>query len=49
MRKVLDIIDGDEYYGVQYPPRSSNGDLYGVGDNDLDFCYMWKLRRYCGY
>ena len=20
MRKVLDIIDGDEYYGVQYPP-----------------------------
>lgn len=36
MRKVLDIIDGDEYYGVQYP-RSSNGDLYGVGDNDLDF------------
>jgi hypothetical protein len=30
-------------------PRSSNGDLYGVGDNDLDFCYMWKLRRYCGY
>jgi hypothetical protein len=48
MRKVLDIIDGDEYYGVQYP-RSSNGDLYGVGDNDLDFCYMWKLRRYCGY
>ena len=25
-----------EYYGVQYP-RSSNGDLYGVGDNDLDF------------
>ena len=44
MRKVLDIIDGDEYYGVQYP-RSSNGDLYGVGDNDLDFCYMWRLRR----
>lgn len=20
MRKVLDIIDGDEYYGVQSPP-----------------------------
>ena len=36
MRKVLDIIDGDEYYGVQYP-RSSNGDLCGVGDNDLSF------------
>lgn len=48
MRKVLDIIDGDEYYGVQYP-RSSNGDLYGVGDNDLDFCCMWRLWRYCGY
>lgn len=48
MRKVLDIIDGDEYYGVQHP-RSSNGDLYGVGDNDLDFCCMWRLWRYCGY
>lgn len=45
MRKVLDIIDGDEYYGVQYPRSSSNGDLYGVGDNDLDFCCMWRLRR----
>lgn len=39
---------GGEYYGVQYP-RSSNGDLYGVGDNDLDFCCMWRLWRYCGY
>lgn len=39
---------GGEYYGVQYP-RSSNGDLYGVGDNDLDFCYMWRLRKYCRY
>ena len=47
MRKVLDIIDGDEYYGVQYP--RSDGDLFRIGDNDLDFCYMWKLRRYCGY
>lgn len=37
-----------EYYGVQYP-RSSNGDLFRVGYNDLDFCYMWRLRRYCGY
>ena len=26
MRKVLDIIDGGEYYGVQYP-RTSDGDL----------------------
>lgn len=26
-----------KYYGVQYPRSSSNGDLYGVGDNDLDF------------
>lgn len=25
-----------EYYGVQYP-RSSNGDLFRVGYNDLDF------------
>lgn len=49
MRKVLDIIDGDEYYGVQYPRSSSNGDLYGVGDNDLDFCCMWRLRKYCRY
>lgn len=48
MRKVLDIIDGDEYYGVQYP-RTSDGDLCGVGDNDLNFCYMWELRRYCKY
>lgn len=48
MRKVLDIIDEDEYYGVRYP-RSSNGDLYGVGDNDLDFCCMWILRKYCRY
>lgn len=45
MRKVLDIIDGGEYYGVQYP-RTSDGDLYGVGDNDLDFWYMWRLRRW---
>lgn len=36
MRKVLDIIDGGEYYGVQYP-RSSNGDLFRVGYNDLNF------------
>lgn len=36
MRKVLDIIDGDEYYGVQYP-RTSDGDLFGVRDNDLHF------------
>lgn len=35
---------GGEYYVVQYP-RSSNGDLCGVGYNDLDFCYMWGLRR----
>ena len=31
-----------EYYVVQYP-RTSDGDLYGVGDNDLDFCCMWRL------
>lgn len=43
MRKVLNIIDGDEYYGVQYP-RTSDGDLFRVGDNDLDFCCMWRLR-----
>lgn len=48
MRKVLDIIDGGEYYGVQYP-RTSDGDLFRIGDNDLDFCYMWRLWRYCGY
>lgn len=36
MRKVLDIIDGDEYYGVKYP-RTSDGDLFRIGDNDLDF------------
>lgn len=34
-----------EYYVVQYPRSSSNGDLYGVGDNDLDFCCMWRLWR----
>lgn len=34
---------GGEYYGVQYP-RTSDGDLFGVGDNDLDFWYMWRLR-----
>lgn len=34
---------GGEYYGVQYP-RTSDGDLYGVRDNDLDFCCMWRLR-----
>lgn len=39
---------GGEYCGVQYP-RSSNGNLCRVGDNDLDFCYMWRLRRCCGY
>ena len=48
MRKVLDIIDGGEYYGVQYP-RTSDGDLFRIGDNDLDFWYMWRLWRYCGY
>lgn len=32
-----------KYYGVQYP-RTSDGDLCGVGDNDLNFCYMWRLR-----
>lgn len=48
MRKVLDIIDGGEYYGVQYP-RTSDGDLFRIGDNDLDFWYMWILRRCCGY
>lgn len=37
-----------EYYGVQYP-RTNDGDLFGVGDNDLDFCYMWRLRKYCRY
>lgn len=37
-----------KYYGVQYP-RTSNGDLFGIGDNDLGFCYMWRLRRYCRY
>lgn len=34
---------GGEYYGVQYP-RTSDGDLFRVGDNDLDFCYMRRLR-----
>lgn len=48
MRKVLDIIDGDEYYGVQYL-RTSDRDLFRVEDDNLDFCYMWRLRRYCGY
>ena len=33
-----------KYYGVQYP-RTSDGDLYGVGDNDLNFCSMWRLWR----
>lgn len=33
-----------EYYVVQYP-RTSDEDLYGVGDNDLDFCCMWRLWR----
>lgn len=37
-----------KYYGVRYP-RTSDGDLFGVGDNDLDFCYMWRLRKYCRY
>lgn len=37
-----------KYYRVQYP-RTSDGDLFGVGDNDLDFCCMWRLRRYCRY
>lgn len=36
MREVLDIIDGGEYYGVQYP-RTSDGDLFRIGDNNLDF------------
>lgn len=27
---------GGEYYVVQYP-RTSDGDLFRVGDNDLDF------------
>ena len=35
---------GGEYYVVQYP-RTSDGDLFRVGYNDLDFCYMWGLRR----
>lgn len=34
---------GGEYYVVQYP-RTSDGDLFRVGYNDLDFCYMWRLR-----
>ena len=37
-----------EYYVVQYP-RTSDGDLFRIGDNDLDFCYMWRLRKYCRY
>lgn len=48
MREVLDIIEGANIVEFN-TPRSSNGDLYRVGYNDLDFCYMWKLRRYCGY
>ena len=48
MREVLDIIEGGKYYGVRYL-RTSDGDLFGVGDNDLDFCYMWRLRKYCRY
>lgn len=39
---------GCKYYRVQYP-RTSNGDLFGIGNNDLDFWCMWRLRRYCGY
>ena len=35
---------GGEYYEVQYP-CTSDGDLFGIGDNDLDFYYMWRLRR----
>lgn len=46
--KGTEYNGGGEYYGVQYP-RTSDGDLCGVGDNDLDFCYMWELRRYCKY
>lgn len=48
MRKVLDIIDGVNIMEFN-TPRSSNGDLFGVGDNDLGFCYIWRLRRYCRY
>lgn len=36
MRKVLDIIDGANIMEFN-TPRTSDGDLYGVGDNDLDF------------
>lgn len=39
---------GGEYYGVQYL-RTNNGDLFRVEDDNLDFCCMWRLRRYCGY
>lgn len=34
---------GGEYYGVQYP-RSSNGDLYEVGDNNLNFYYNRRIQ-----
>lgn len=35
---------GGEYYGVQYL-RTNNGDLFRVEDDNLDFCYMWRLWR----
>lgn len=48
MREVLDIIDGANIMEFN-TPRSSNGDLFRVEDDNLDFCYMWRLRRCCGY
>lgn len=36
MRKVLDIIDGVNIMEFN-TPRSSDGDLFRIGDNNLDF------------
>ena len=47
MKEVLDIIEGANIMEFNIP-RTSNEDLFRIGDNDLNFCYMWRLRRYCG-